>query len=106
MVDFWCLAGTKLFEIHHDLISERYETLHLGGGGASTTAVCAVFEFNHPAASHLIKLLPKVIAVEVSNSSHRDWIESTLRLMAAEARRLVPNCSALIVMYTTVKPDP
>jgi AraC-like DNA-binding protein len=100
------MAGAKLFEIYREQVSERYETLHLGGGGASTTAVCAVFEFDHPAASHLIKLLPRLIMVETSNSTHSsthmDWIESTLRLMAAEAMELRPGGETVITRLADI----
>lgn len=51
-------------------------------------AVCAVFQFDHPAAHQLIKLLPRLIVVDALDSPHRDWIASTLQLMAAEAREL------------------
>jgi AraC-like DNA-binding protein len=96
------MAGVKLFEIPHEQASDRYETLRLGGGGASTTAVCAVFEFDHPAASHLIKLLPRLIAVEASNSPHADWIESTLRLMAAEAMQMRPGGETVITRLADI----
>jgi AraC-like DNA-binding protein len=96
------MAGVKLFEIPREQASDRYETLHLGGGGASTTAVCAVFEFDHPAASHLIKLLPRLIAVDASNSPHADWIESTLRLMAAEAMEMRPGGETVITRLADI----
>ena len=35
------LAGAKLFELPREQVSERYEILQLGGGGAPTTATSA-----------------------------------------------------------------
>lgn len=48
------MAGAKLFEIPREQVSERYEILHLSGGGL-TTAVCGLFQFDR-AAHHLITL--------------------------------------------------
>jgi len=46
---------------HSDALrnSDRYEILRHGGGGESTTVICGVVRFDHPAAHHLIRLLPK-----------------------------------------------
>jgi AraC-like DNA-binding protein len=96
------MAGTKLFEIGHEQASDRYETLRLGGGGAATTAVCAVFEFDHPAASHLIKLLPRLIAVPSSKSPHTEWIDSTLQLMADEAIEMRPGGETVITRLADI----
>jgi len=96
------MEGAKLFEIHREQVSERYEILRLGGGGAPTTAVCGVFQFDHPAAHHLVTLLPKMITVEAWNSPHTDWIQSTLRMMAAEARELRPGGETVITRLADI----
>jgi AraC-like DNA-binding protein len=96
------LPGAKLFEIPREQVSERYENLRLGGGGAPTTAVCGVFQFDHPAAHHLTTLLPKMIVVEAWNSPHMDWIQSTLRVMAAEARELRPGGETVITRLADI----
>ena len=41
--------------------------------------------FDHPAAHALLKLLPRVIHLDAAGSTHADWMQSTLRLMAVEA---------------------
>lgn len=96
------MNGAKLFEIEREQVSDRYETLRLGGGGASTSAVCAVFEFDHPAAAHLIKLLPPLIVVEARRSPHMEWIESTLRLMAAEAMEPRPGGETIVTRLADI----
>jgi AraC-like DNA-binding protein len=53
--------------------------------------VCGVVRFEEPAAQQLIKLLPKLIRVEASNSPEMEWIQTTLRLMGAEARDVRPG---------------
>ncbi len=96
------MAAAKLFEIAREQVSERYETLRLGGGGAATTAVCGAFQFDHPAAHQLIALLPRMIIVEAWNSPHMNWIQSTLRVMAAEARELRPGGETVITRLADI----
>jgi len=81
-------SAAKLFDLPRELVSDRYEILRHGGGGASTTVICGVVRFDHPAAHHLIRLLPKLIRVDAWDSPEMEWIQSTLRFMAAEAREL------------------
>jgi AraC-like DNA-binding protein len=96
------MEGARLFELPREQLSERYEILRLGGGGAGATAVCGVFQFDHPAARQLVALLPIVIAVEAWNSPHMDWIQSTLRMMAAEARELRPGGETVITRLADI----
>jgi AraC-like DNA-binding protein len=77
-----------LFDIPHEQISDRYEVIRLGGGGAATNMICGVVRFDHPAAQHLLRLLPRVINVDGWSSPEMEWIQSTLRFITAEAREL------------------
>jgi AraC-like DNA-binding protein len=82
-------AGARvrnLFDLPRELVSERYEILRHGGGGASTMVICGVVRFDHPAAQDLIRLLPRLISIDAWSSSEAEWIQSTLRFMAFEAR--------------------
>ena len=96
------MEGAKLFDLPRVQLSERYEILKLGGGGTPSTAVCGVFHFDHPAAHQLVALLPKVLAVEAWNSPHMEWIQSTLRMMAAEARELRPGGETVITRLADI----
>jgi AraC-like DNA-binding protein len=87
---------------HSAAPGECYEILQLGGGGTPATALCAVFQFDHPAAQLLIKLLPGLIVIDAFDSPHRDWIESTLRLMAAEARELRPGGETIVTRLADI----
>ena len=78
----------KLFDLPRELISDRYEHLRHGGGGTPTTMLCAAVKFEDPSAHHLLRLLPRVIAVDAWNSPELEWLQSTLRFLAAEAREL------------------
>jgi hypothetical protein len=84
-----------LFDVPRELLSDRYEILR-HGGGAPTTVVCGVVRLHHPAAQHLVRLLPRLIAVDSWDSSEGEWLQSTLRFMAVEARELRPGGDAVI----------
>jgi AraC-like DNA-binding protein len=94
--------GANLFKIPRDQVSERYEILRLGGGGAPTTVVCGVFQFDQPAAFHLATLLPRMILVASENSHNTEWIQSTLRMMASEAKELRPGGETVITRLADI----
>jgi AraC-like DNA-binding protein len=89
-------------DLPHDRVSDRYRILRYGGGGASTSLVCGAVRFDHPAAHRLIAVLPKVIHVPASRSGNMDWLESTLRFMAAEARELRPGGETVITRLADI----
>jgi AraC-like DNA-binding protein len=82
------VPAAALFDLPRELVSDRYEILRHGGGGAPTTAICGVVRFDHPAAHHLVRLLPRLISVDVWSAPEAEWLQSTLRFMAAEAQEL------------------
>ena len=96
------VATPNVVELPQDLVSERYSLLRHGGGGAATTLICGVVRFDHPAAHPLLALLPRVIHMDAASASHRDWMESTLRLMAAEAKELRPGGETVITRLADV----
>jgi len=77
-----------LFDLAREQVSEKYEIIRHGGGGSSTTMICGVVRFDHPAARHLVSLLPRVIRVDTWSSPETEWIQSTVRFIADEARQL------------------
>jgi AraC-like DNA-binding protein len=91
-----------LFDLPREEVSDRFEILRHGQGGAATHLVCGAVRFDHPAARHLVTLLPKMIAIEASNSPHMDWMQSTLRFMAAEARELRPGGETVITRLADI----
>jgi AraC-like DNA-binding protein len=78
----------KLFDLPREQVSDRYEHLRHGGGGSPTTMLCAAVRFEDPSAHHLLRLLPRLIAVDAWNSPELEWLQSTLRFLTAEAREL------------------
>ncbi len=86
----------KLFDAPIERINDRYETLRIGGGGAAASVICGVVRFDHLTAHHLISVLPRVMVVEASGSAPSEWMHSTLRLLAFEARQMRPGGQAVV----------
>ncbi|HEU6445586.1 MAG TPA: AraC family transcriptional regulator [Gaiellaceae bacterium] len=80
-----------VLDLEREQVSDRYEILLHGEGGARTTLICGAVRFDHPAARNLAAALPPLIHVEAPSSPQSEWLQSTLRLMAAEARELRPG---------------
>lgn len=96
------VQAPRLDELRHEHVSERYAILRHGGGGAATSLVCGAVRFDHPAAHHLVKVLPRVIYVESSASPEMEWMQSTLRFMAAEAKAMRPGGETVITRLADV----
>lgn len=94
--------AANLFDLPREPISERYEILRHGAGGAATTMICGTVRFDHPAAHQLVQMLPKVLRVEAWQSPQMEWIQSTLRLMATESRELRPGGETVITRLADI----
>ena len=80
-----------ILDLEREVVSDRYEILRHGDGGAPTGLICGAVRFEHPAARNLIEILPPTIHIEASSSPRLEWMQSMLRLMAAEAGELRPG---------------
>jgi AraC-like DNA-binding protein len=85
-----------ILDLEREAVSDRYEILRHGAGGAPAMLICGAVRFEHPAARSLVALLPELIHVEAAGAADLEWMAGTLRLMAAEARRLRPGGEAVI----------
>jgi AraC-like DNA-binding protein len=92
----------QLFDLPREQISERYEVLRHGGGGAATSMICGAVRFAHPAAQHLVQFLPSTIIIDAWSSPQMEWMQSTLRLMAAEAKELRPGGETVITRLADI----
>jgi AraC-like DNA-binding protein len=90
------VAVPGVLDLDREAVSDRYEILRHGGGGAPTTLICGAVRFDHPAARNLVEILPPLLHVEPASSPELEWMQSTLRLMAAEAKGLRPGGEAII----------
>ncbi len=91
-----------LFDLPRALLSERYEELRFGGGGRETTMLCGAVTFEHPAAVHLLRLLPEIVLADSWNDSEAAWLENTVRLIGAEAKGLRPGGETIITRLCDV----
>jgi len=96
------VTTAKLFDLPREQVSERYEILRYGHGGEATNLICGAVRFDHPAAHYLVQLLPDVITVEAWCSPQMEWIQTTLRLMAAEATELRPGGETIITRLADI----
>jgi len=99
------IAAVELEDVRQERVSERYTILRHGGGGAPTDLVCGAVRFDHPAAHHIVRLLPRVMHVESSWSAHlgmNDWMRSVLQLMATEAKELRPGGETIITRLADI----
>ena len=91
-----------ILELEREQVSDRYEILRHGGGGTPATLICGAVRFDHPAARNLVAILPAAIRLEAAGSSQPEWMQATLRLMAAEASELRPGGEAVITRLADI----
>jgi AraC-like DNA-binding protein len=91
-----------ILDLPLEQVSDRYEVLRYGGGGTRTRLICGAVRFDHPAARNLVEILPAAIHIQASESPETDWMQSTLRLMAAEARQLRPGGEAVLTRLADI----
>ena len=94
--------AADLFDLPREQVSERYEILRHGNGGEVTSLICGAVNFQHPAAQHLISLLPNLICIDAWRSPQMEWFQSTLRLMATEASELRPGGETIITRLADI----
>jgi AraC-like DNA-binding protein len=92
----------SLWDIPHVQISERYDLLQIDGGGERTDLICGAVRFDHAAVAHLMKVLPRILRIESAGSAQGEWVQSTLRYMATEARQLRIGGEAVITRLSDV----
>jgi AraC-like DNA-binding protein len=83
-------------------ISDRYEILRHGGGGAPTCLMCGAVRFDQPAARNLVAALPELIRIEALTAPDVERIQGTLSLIAAETARPRPGGEAVITRLADV----
>jgi AraC-like DNA-binding protein len=91
-----------ILDLPREEVSERYEVLRHGGGGAPTKMMCGAVRFDHPAARNLLALLPEVIFLDAAGAPDVISMQGTLALIAAETRHLRPGGEAVITRLADV----
>lgn len=95
-------ASDPLFDLPVNRISDRYETMHHGGGGALTQVTYGVLRFDHVAAHRLVAQLPTVVHIDSWRDDDSDWLHHTVRFIAREARELRPGGETVITRLADV----
>jgi AraC-like DNA-binding protein len=83
-------------------VTDRYETLRHGGGGARATLICAAVRLGHPAASELVAAMPPLIVVPARDALAGAGIHAALRLIADEARGNRPGGEVVLTRLADV----
>ncbi len=96
------IPAAKLFDLPREEVSGHFEILRHGGGGEPSAMICAAVHFDHAAAHRLLPLLPRAVRVGASHSPDREWMQSTLRLMAEEAGELRPGGETVITRLADI----
>jgi len=71
-------------------------SLEIGGRGAKTTLVCGKIEFEDPVGHPLLAALPAVILLRGGSKSLVEWLDPTLRFIAAEAGSTRPGAQTVV----------
>ena len=95
-------ATPDVQELDSEMVSDRYEIIRHGGGGDPTTLICGAVRFDHPVARNLVEILPRSIHIRAGNSPQVERMQSTLALLAAEARETRPGGEAVITRLADI----
>ena len=90
-----------LFDIPVEHVSERYEIMRYGGGGAPVQITCGVVRFDQVAAERLISSLPQVLWLDAWGTGD-GGLQSLLQLITREASALRPGGETVITRLADV----
>ncbi|MEM1075865.1 MAG: AraC family transcriptional regulator [Pseudomonadota bacterium] len=83
-------------------VTELYETLEYGGGGAETGIMYGLVRIDHAASGMLMRLLPDVLKIDPWEEDAGSWLQATLQFIAKEARELRPGGETVITRLADV----
>ena len=81
---------TPLDEVLHRR-GARTGALHWGGGGAETHLICGRFHLDEAVRGALVPLLPPVLRVPGEGGRAHEWLDASVRALAAEVHRPSPG---------------
>jgi len=76
--------------------SDGLPVVEIEGGGAHTSILCGMFDFDRDARETLLPHLPSLIRVEGGPSSPVAWLDTTLRLLADEQTSQRPGADVIV----------
>ncbi|MEM0908617.1 MAG: AraC family transcriptional regulator [Pseudomonadota bacterium] len=83
-------------------VTDLYETLEFGGGGAETSIMYGLVRIDHAASGLLMALLPKVLKIDPWEEDASSWLQGTLQFIAREAKELRPGGETVITRLADV----
>lgn len=92
----------NLFDLPIHRVSERYETLHWGGGGEVCRLICVVVRFDEALGERLVDALPPVLRYDSLSSEDDQWLHQMLRFIAREAEALRPGGETVITRLADI----
>jgi len=95
-------AGVPLFELERELVTEWFEVLRHGGGGAMSDAICGAVRFDDPVARYLTASLPRIVTIKGMHAPEMEWLHSSFRLLAAEAGQRRPGSETMITRLADI----
>jgi len=93
--------ATLLSDIPIQLVTDRYEIMHHGGGGELTRITYCGVRVDHLAAQRLLQVLPLIVQVDSENQED-DWLHDTVRLIAREAKGMRPGGETVITRLADI----
>jgi len=96
------VACPPVLELPHDYEDDRYALLRHGGGGTPTTLVCGIVRMDNHVAKSLIRALPPVIHLDGLTALQAEWMQSSVRLMAAEAQEMLPGGDTIVTRLADI----
>lgn len=92
----------QLEELPIRKVTELYETLEYGGGGAECCIVYGLARLDHASSRMLMTLLPDVLKIDPWEEEAGSWLQGTLQFIAKEARELRPGGETVITRLADV----
>ena len=92
----------QLEELPIRKVTELYETLDFGGGGAECSIMYGLVRLDHASAPMLMALLPDVLKIDPWEEEAGSWLQGTLQFIAREARELRPGGETVITRLADV----
>lgn len=93
--------ATPLADIPVQLITDRYERMNFGGGGALTSVSYCGVRVDPLGARRLLQVLPLVIHVD-THTQKDEWLRDTARFIAREADATRPGSEAIITRLADI----
>ncbi len=92
----------QVLQLPHAYEDDRYALLRHGGGGAPGVMVCGIVRMQTHTADALVSALPPILHLDGLTSLQADWMASSVRLMAAEARGLLPGGETIVTRLADI----